>query len=445
MTGDDDTRARPEPRPRRKREPATIDLTARTIAEDPAVAADETRAASPEPPIPAEPEPVAETPAPGHAALSEPGPAEVSGGDGAAAAEQAVTGAPETPARPAEEARRESTVPPVTPPASAVPPVRTRGPGAPALMAASLGGGLIGALLVAAGLWLFGPDIGGRFAAVESQIGGLAPASSVQTMDGRVSAVDQALKALGGQVDALAKRPAVPPAEVAGLGTRLGDVERRLGEVETRPPPAPAPSGEATAEPPPPPPPPPPAPPAPAVGARESAVLSVAMLVRDALAAGRGYERELAALKQAGVEQDVVSALEPFARTGAPSGAAMAASFAPLKEKLSQAPPPSSGTTLSERVQHGLARIFKVRRSGDVAGDDPASIAARAQYQLGQGQFAAAAQALEGLPEPKRGEAAGFIAQIRARLAAQQAADVLLSQAVDRLLAVTSAPGGAAP
>jgi hypothetical protein len=453
MTGDDDTRARPEPRPRRKREPATIDLTARTIGETNAGApADHSPAEQGvEPDVVQVPPPAAGTEMPqavdatqDHLAGISGAEATVSAATVSESAAEAVAEAPSPadtlPPEPPEPAP--SSVPPFTPKPSPPPPVRTRGPGAPALIASAVGGGLLGALIVAAGLWLFGPDIGGRFAAVETQMGGLAPATSVQALDGRVAAVDQGLKALGGQVDALAKRPAVPPAEVAGLGTRLGDVERRVGEIESRP--APAPSGEASAEPAPVAPAPPPPPPAPVVGARESAVLSVAMLVRDALSSGRGYERELSALKQAGVEQDVLSALDPFARTGAPSGTAMAASFAPIKEKLSQSQPVSSGATLSERVQNGLARIFKVRRSGDVAGDDPASIAARAQHQLGLGQFAAAAQTLEGLPEPQRSEAAAFVAQIRTRLAAQQAVDVLLSQAVDRLLAVTSAPGGAA-
>ncbi|MGL4443418.1 MAG: COG4223 family protein, partial [Alsobacter sp.] len=292
---------------------------------------------------------------------------------------------------------------------------------------AGLIGGLVGAGILAAGLFAFGPagDLGDRLSAMESALGDKATRRNVEAVDKRASTVEAALQSVRSDVDKLSGRPAPP--DIGPVNSRIDRLERRLAEVASRP--AEPATGPAL-----------PAPPPRPAAAPETARLAVSMLVRDAVSRGAPYGNEIAALETAGADPQAVARLKPFAQTGAPTPAKLAADFAPLGEKLARAPQPSSDGVM-DRISATLSRVVKVRPVGNAQGEDSASIAARAETALRRGDLAAALEALQRLPEADRRQAQPFIDTLTARVAAGQAADALVARGVDDVLAVLKTSG----
>ena len=288
-------------------------------------------------------------------------------------------------------------------------------------------GGLVGAGILAAGLFAFGPagDLGDRLSAMESALGDKATRRNVEAVDKRASTVEAALQSVRSDVDKLSGRPAPP--DIGPVNSRIDRLERSLAEVASRP--AEPAAGPAI-----------PAPPPRPAAAPETARLAVSMLVRDAVSRGAPYGNEIAALETAGADPQAVARLKPFAQTGAPTPAELAADFAPLGEKLARAPQPSSDGVM-DRISATLSRVVKVRPVGNAQGEDSASIAARAETALRRGDLAAALEALQRLPEADRRQAQPFIDTLTARVAAGQAADALVARGVDDVLAVLKTSG----
>ncbi len=183
-----DTRKPPEAPgggPRRKRAAPTIDLKA-TEVPDPRANNPETVAPDPQPETKPEPAPDAKTPP------AEPAP------------ELASAAAPELPAEEPAKPETGAAAPPPRPPS---PPQHTGG------LRASLFGGVIGALVVAAvgaGLWYVG----------------FIPASSTPQGD-----IPQRLAALGKQVQALQNRPPSKP-DTSTLDKSIGALSQRVSKIE---------------------------------------------------------------------------------------------------------------------------------------------------------------------------------------------------------------------
>ncbi|WP_460449757.1 uroporphyrinogen-III synthase [Alsobacter sp. SYSU BS001988] len=445
MTGDRDTpRADGRRKGASRREPQVIDLTAQQAAETPSGAAG---------PLP--PEPAASAPNPAESPPPEPTPVETAGtaepapeairaaGEGepldptladASAREEAeiVTPKPdetEAPPRPVGPS-----VPPVGP-SRAEPPARSGAGGVGFVVPAAAGlvGGLAGAGFVALALMLWGGagDINDRLTNLETGVGEKATRRTVEALEKRVAATEADAKAARSDLDAALKRlPPDPAAALAQVTERLDKVETGVGALEARPAPAA-------------PPPPAPPPPAPALGARESAVMSVAWLTRDALNRGAPFARELDALKAAKVDPAALAPLEPFAQKGAPTVASLSAQFTPLAERIANPPePPAQGGVL-ERMQARIGGLYKVRPLGEAQGDSPAAVAARADLSLKRGALADAVAELDRLPADVKPTVASFLDAAKARLAAGRAADALVTASVDQVLAATQSGGAA--
>lgn len=299
---------------------------------------------------------------------------------------------------------------------------------------AGLIGGLLGAGIVALALyvWSGAADVNERLTQLETGVGEKATRRTLEALEKRVGANEAALQGSRADLDGLAKRlPADPATALAQLTERLDKVESGVTMLESRPAtPAVAPA-------------PPPPPPVPALGARESAVLTVAWLVRDDLGRAQPYARELNALKAAKVDAGALTALEGFADKGAPTVAQLSAQFAPLAEKLaSPAPAPTQGTAW-ERMQSRITGLYKVRPLGEAAGESSAAIAARADAALKRGDLAAAVAELDKLPADDKAAIKPFLDLAQARLAAGRAADALVTTAADQVLAATQSGGAA--
>ncbi|MFO1150239.1 MAG: hypothetical protein U1E62_17820 [Alsobacter sp.] len=297
-------------------------------------------------------------------------------------------------------------------------------------------GGFVGAGLVVGGLMLVGPlnDMNERLAGLENAVGERAPRRTVETMEKKVATLEGGAATQRSDLDALAKRvQAIPSNEIGEMLGRVDRLERNVADLAAQPAARPAAEASPAATPPPPPPP-------PLVAARESAVLAIALLLRDSLNRGLPYARELDALQSAGVDSARIEALKPFAASGAPGAAALAAQFGPLAEKITNPPPPSANT-LTDRISATVNGLFKVRPVGEATGDAPPALAARTEALLKRGALRDASATLDKVPAADIGPAASFRDTLHARVAADDATAAILSKAVDELLAAARLQG----
>jgi hypothetical protein len=173
--------------------------------------------------------------------------------------------------------------------------------------------------------------------------------------------------------------------------------------------------------------------------AAESAAKSADRAVRLALAAtalnaaverGDAFAAELAAVKALGADPKLVAALEPFARSGVPTSAALARQFSELASALQQAaePPPREGVL--GRLQLNAEKLVRIRRVDEAAGTDAAAIVARGEAKAARGDLAGAASEVGELPPNARAPAEAWIKSVQARTAAIDASRRLAADAL---------------
>jgi hypothetical protein len=173
--------------------------------------------------------------------------------------------------------------------------------------------------------------------------------------------------------------------------------------------------------------------------AAESAAKSADRAVRLALAAtalnaaverGDAFAAELAAVKALGADPKLVAALEPFARAGVPTSAALARQFSELAPTVQQAaePPPREGVL--GRLQLNAEKLVRIRRVDEAAGTDAAAIVARSEAKAARGDLAGAAAELAPLPPNARAPAEAWIKSVQARTAAIDASRRLAADAL---------------
>ena len=147
------------------------------------------------------------------------------------------------------------------------------------------------------------------------------------------------------------------------------------------------------------------------IEALESDRARMASAAASALAAGalveaaqgsRPFIDEVKALAAIAPSLDL-RALMIDAERGAPSRAALAASFPDAAAKAaSAARAPGDGAGVLERVGYALSRVVALRRVGDVPGQGVDAIIARAERQVEDGDVVAALATLETLPADAR-------------------------------------------
>ena len=335
-------------------------------------------------------------------------------------------------------------------------------------------GALIGAVIVAgaalAAAWWYDPraqalpDLSARIGAVET-----ADAATAKTLEARLaalesgsakagalSALDKRLAALeasslkpealaGAQADARAARDAAakalavaisaggdkaaPPAapaeaipdprvaklqtDTAALGDRISKLETALAapKAETRAPQAEAPK---------------------APDAAGQAIAAIALEQR--LRAGEPYATELAALGRSGADAAALAALKPFADSGAPTSAALSASFAKATPAiLAAAHPESSQGTAVDKVLENMRKLVRVHPVGEAVGEDADAVVSQVEAALARGQVSAAVGAFAKLPDAARAAAADWVKSAQARAGVDAAAKALRDGAIARL------------
>ncbi len=172
---------------------------------------------------------------------------------------------------------------------------------------------------------------------------------------------------------------------------------------------------------------------APDRGAAAEAILAISL--NERLNAGAPFAEELAALARLGADAGKLSALKSFADAGAPTIAALSASFAKIAPSvIAAATPPSSGGVIDRLLDH-MRKLVRVRNVGEVARDDVEALAPNISAALARGDLFAALEAYHRLPEAARQASRDWAQAAEARRAAGVAAQGLRADAVGRLAA----------
>jgi hypothetical protein len=176
--------------------------------------------------------------------------------------------------------------------------------------------------------------------------------------------------------------------------------------------------------------------------AAEKAAESADRAVRIALAAtalnaaaerGDAFAVELAAVKALGADPKLVAALEPFARSGVPTAAALARQFSEVTPALVQAAEPPSREGVLGRLQMNAEKLVRIRRVDEAPGSDAAAIVARSEAKAARGDLAGTVAELGQLPPNARAPAEAWIKSVQARTAAIDASRRLAADALSGL------------
>jgi hypothetical protein len=274
--------------------------------------------------------------------------------------------------------------------------------------------------------------VAGRVAKLEAAGATPPPSASDGALASRVAALETQIKALAEAVGVLGRRgdEALDAAREARVRADAGAAE--ISEL-TQKPPAAVDRGEfealanrvAAAE--------------RSEKAAEKAAESADRAVRLALAAtalnaaverGDAFAAELAAVKTLGADPKLVAALEPFARSGVPTSAALARQFSVLAPALSQAAEPPTREGVLGRLQANAEKLVRIRRVDEAPGSDAAAIVARSEAKAARGDLAGTAAELAQFPPNARAPAEAWIKSVQARIAAIDASRRLAADAL---------------
>jgi hypothetical protein len=164
----------------------------------------------------------------------------------------------------------------------------------------------------------------------------------------------------------------------------------------------------------------------------------VAMEIRLAVDRGTPFAAEFAAVKHLVYDQTVLAPLEAAAATGVPTAGTLAQGLAKLETtmlKAASAPEPEGGVLA--QLGASAERLVRIRPVGEMPGDDPASVIARAEMKATRGDIAAALAELEKLPDPVRAPAGAWMKTAQARIASIDAARQLMTGALEQLAKTT--------
>jgi hypothetical protein len=264
-------------------------------------------------------------------------------------------------------------------------------------------------------------------AQIAQQLGKLNQSGSAQ-LEGRVAANEKALtglrsdldtrsKASGDALDKLGARLAIDeqhlaPADLAArldsfaLKTDLAALDARLAKLE----------GQDTT----------------GLIRRASAVLALADFVR-ASEGQSAFANELDTLGALVPASPEIADLSHYAKSGAPTLAVLSQRFSRDIDAILAAERAASAHNWTERLWFDFVNLVSVRRTGNVTGNDTEARVARAEFNLKNGNLAAAVSDVQGLDAPARAAAAPWLKDAEARLAVENDTRTLTARVVTGL------------
>ncbi|MBD3847041.1 uroporphyrinogen-III synthase [Bosea sp. SSUT16] len=340
--------------------------------------------------------------------------------------------APERPSpeavAPTEALPQEFSPPPPEPPrAAAAAPVAKATMPWPALAIAGVLGGVLGAGLMLYALRASSPavtpeqlaDLSGRVDGLQASV--TAADRKAGTAGDAAAKAGSELQALSGRIGSLAKAPAADTgalteqlqrteAALAATSERFDKLTGRVSAIETQAKATPTANTEGMA----------------------AARIVLAERVQRALAAGRPFGSDVAALVKAGVPQADVAALSAVATAGSATREALLAGFRTHGAMFQREVTPQSDSWTDKLI--GLtSRIVTVRPVGDNSSNDPATLPLRLESAVAAGDMPKAAALWGQLPEPARRASAEFGADLQKRAAADAAIAKIAQDAVAAL------------
>ncbi|WP_434616956.1 mitofilin family membrane protein [Azospirillum sp. B2RO_4] len=180
-----------------------------------------------------------------------------------------------------------------------------------------------------------------------------------------------------------------------------------------------------------------------AASTAQALVLAAGQL-RASLSGGQPFQQDLQAVRalnisDAGVTQPL-DAVAPYAAKGIPTRAQLTDRFQPLAGEIVRADIRGEGNSWIDTAVGKLSTLVTVRQEGGgVVGTTATAIVARAEAALNEGNLAKAVEELSALQGPAAQAAAPWLADAKARLAADQAARQLNDRAIALM---TTAAGG---
>ncbi|HYH37721.1 MAG TPA: mitofilin family membrane protein [Azospirillum sp.] len=315
---------------------------------------------------------------------------------------------------------------------------------------------LVGAAALTAPWW--SPAVPGW---PKAQVADPAVGAQVQQLNDRLARLEQRpapaapasapvdLSAITARIDALEKRPAptpaaapaapgVDPAAVKALADRLAAVEGKpagdpqLGpEVASLKQQVASLAQQANAK-------------ADAAAGAQALVLAAGQL-RGALAGSGPFPGELQAVKALGSTDaelnKAVDAIAPYAAKGIPTQAQLADRLEREASAIVRAEQKGEGGSWVKDVTGTLSTLVTVRRQGgEVVGNTADAIVARAQAALNRNDLKTAVDEMSTLQGPAAQAAAGWLADAKARLAANAAGQQLTSRSIALLTAAQGGP-----
>ncbi|OYD82700.1 hypothetical protein CHT98_19900 [Azospirillum brasilense] len=168
--------------------------------------------------------------------------------------------------------------------------------------------------------------------------------------------------------------------------------------------------------------------------AAQALVLAAGQL-RSALAAGQPFQQELQAVRAvASGDAQVTQPLEAvagYAAKGVPTQPQLTDRFSAMASDIVRADNQGEGNDWVEQVTGKIATLVTVRRQGgDAVGDGASAVVARAEAALQAGNLGGAVKELAALKGPAAQVAAPWIADAKARLAANEAGQQLTNRAI---------------
>jgi hypothetical protein len=169
-----------------------------------------------------------------------------------------------------------------------------------------------------------------------------------------------------------------------------------------------------------------------AVAENPAALAVVAQSVLQALSRGTPFATELSALKSLKADPAKVAALEPLAPSGAPTARALTDGFRPLADEIAKEDQPAEGSFF-DRIAQSASHLVRIRSVGEKQGSDPAALASQIQAALDRGDLNRAHDLWTKLPERAKARSQDFVRALDARIAADNGAQALASDAIGLL------------
>ena len=249
-----------------------------------------------------------------------------------------------------------------------------------------------------------------------------ADPAEMRALAARISATEAAVKAAGDSASAAlatanraaeaSARPLPPPVDLQPLDKRLATLEAREAPMATM-----------------------------AQRSQAAGLAVVAQSIAQALDQGAPFEAALAAAASLGAEAGKLAPLQAVAKSGAPTARSLVRLWAGASSAaLDSVQQPEGDQGWLDRLKAGASRVVRVRPVGEASGEDPGALAARIEAALGRGAVGEALASWAKLPEPARAASRAFGEAAGQQVAAQEAAQALISGALADLARSKGAP-----